>query len=369
MLAEILNQSYFNNSLLEYLIALAIIAGGLLLAYVFKRLILARLSRMAGESSNQFFEMLIPSLNRTLVPLLYFGAFYIGINNLTLSTGVQRFLDIVAIITLTFFGIRFLINLVGYVIEKAWLQRIDEGPDAEGSVRAMLPVVKVVIWGLGLIFLLDNLGFKISTVIAGLGIGGIAVALAAQAILVDLFSYFSILFDRPFKIGDFLIIDEHLGVVEHIGIKTTRIRSLSGEQMVFSNTDLTSSRLRNFKRMERRRVAFKIGVVYDTSQENLKAMPGLIKEIIESIENTQFDRAHFVSYGAYSLDFEIVYFIFSSDYNMYMDVQQEINLKMREAFNDRGIEFAYPTQTLLLHAAGNGDQGLRFELDHASRNN
>ena len=198
-------------------------------------------------------------------------------------------------------------------------------------------------------FFLDNMGFEISAVIAGLGIGGIAVALAAQTILKDLFSYFSILFDRPFEIGDFIIIGEYLGTIEHIGIKTTRIRSLGGEQVILSNTDLTSSRVRNYKRMDKRRVLFKLGVTYQTSLEQLKAIPGIIKNAIENVEDTIFDRAHFFSYGDFSLVFEVVYYVKSRDYNKYMDIQQEINFAINEEFKNRDIEFAYPTQTLYLN--------------------
>jgi small-conductance mechanosensitive channel len=195
---------------------------------------------------------------------------------------------------------------------------------------------------------MDNLGFEISAVIAGLGIGGIAVALAAQAVLGDLFSYFSILFDKPFELGDFVIVDGHMGTIEHIGIKTTRIRSLGGEQLIFSNTDLTGSRLRNYKRMEQRRIVFKLGVTYQTPIEKLKGIPSVIKNIITNIEETRFDRAHFSGFGDFSLDFEVVYHVLTGDYNRYMDTQQDINLQIAEEFERQGIEFAYPTQTLFL---------------------
>ncbi len=173
-------------------------------------------------------------------------------------------------------------------------------------------------------------------------------ALAAQAILQDLFSYFSIIFDRPFDVGDFIIVDSFMGTVEYVGIKTTRIRSLSGEQVVFSNTDLTNSRVRNYKRMELRRVVFGFGVVYETPLDKLRKIPQIVEDVIKSIEQTRFDRAHFFKYGDFSLDFEVVYYVLSSDYNKYMDIQQEINLKIKEEFEREGIEFAYPTQLLYL---------------------
>ena len=206
--------------------------------------------------------------------------------------------------------------------------------------------------------MLDNLGFEVSTVIAGLGIGGIAIALAAQAILGDLFSYFVIFFDRPFEIGDFVILpNEFMGTIEYIGIKTTRIRSLSGEQIVVANTDLTNSRIRNYKRMERRRVVFKLGVIYQTTSKQLAEIATIVKTIIENQSDTTFDRGHFQSYGDFSLNFEFVYYVLSGDYNKYMDTQQAINLKIYEEFEKRGIEFAYPTQTLFVSKNASEVQG------------
>ena len=210
-------------------------------------------------------------------------------------------------------------------------------------------VIKILVWGGVVIFILDNFGFKISAVIAGLGIGGVAVALAAQAILKDLFSYFSIIFDHPFKIGDFIIIEDYMGTIEHVGIKTTRIRSLGGEMLVFSNSDLTDSRVRNYKLMEKRRVVFKLGVVYETPTERLKEMPKIIENSIKNVKDAILDRAHFFSYGDFSLIFEIVYYVVGADYNKYMDIQQEINFAIKEEFERKGIEFAFPTQTLYVN--------------------
>ena len=217
------------------------------------------------------------------------------------------------------------------------------------SLQGIFKVIRALIWTVAVLFFLDNIGFKISTVIAGLGIGGIAVGLAAQAVLKDLFSYFSIIFDRPFELGDFIIVGDYLGTVEYIGAKTTRIRSLGGEQLIFSNTDLTDSRVRNYKRMEKRRVGFKLGVTYDTNHQKLQEIPKIIEAAIKSIKDTAFDRAHFSSYGDFSLIFEVVYYVLSSDYNKYMDIQQEINLAINKEFSLRKIEFAYPTQTIYLN--------------------
>ena len=168
-------------------------------------------------------------------------------------------------------------------------------------------------------------------------------------------AYFVIFFDRPFEIGDFVVLGDFNGTIEYIGIKTTRIRSLSGEQIIVANTDLTNSRIRNFKRMEQRRVAFTIGVVYQTPTEQLAEIPKLVRSIIEERARTTFDRAHFQKFGTSSLDFEFVYYVLSSDYNQYMDIQQAINLKIYEEFRSLEIGFAYATQTLLLEKEN--DQG------------
>jgi small-conductance mechanosensitive channel len=256
-------------------------------------------------------------------------------------------MNILGLILLTIFVIRFLVAIINYGLKFYWLKSQADAK-REHSIKGILAIIKVIIWGLGIVFLLDNLGFKISTVIAGLGIGGVAVALAAQALLGDLFSYFSIFFDRPFEIGDFIIVGDYLGTIEHIGIKTTRIRSLGGEQIVFSNSDLTNTRVRNYKRMDKRRVVFKLGVTYQTTLEQLKDIPEIITDIIKNTKDTVFDRAHFFSYGDFSLVFEVVYYVLSRDYNKYMDTQQEINFAIKEAFKKRSIEFAYPTQTLFI---------------------
>jgi small-conductance mechanosensitive channel len=199
---------------------------------------------------------------------------------------------------------------------------------------------------------LDNVGIDVTALVAGLGVGGIAVALAVQNVLGDLFASLSIALDKPFTLGDFLIIDDYMGSVEHIGLKTTRIRSLSGEQLVFSNTDLLKSRIKNYGRMFERRVVFKIGVTYQTPRDKIELIPTIIREAIESQEPVRFDRSHFQAYGDFSLLFETVYYVLKPDYNLYMDIQQAINLEIHRRFEQESIEFAYPTQTLILQGQG-----------------
>lgn len=348
MLQSILDRQYFGNSVFNYLVCIAVIFVSLIIIRIFKAIFLKRLKKWAENTHTSIDDFLILSIEKFVIPLFYFLAIFFGLNFLKFDASAKRIIDAITIIIVTFFAIRFIAAIINYSIKLYWKRKADTD-EASASIKGISTFVSLIVWGLGLVFLLDNLGFKVSAVIAGLGIGGIAVALAAQAVLGDLFSYFVIFFDRPFQIGDFIVVDNKSGVVEKIGIKTTRISGLGGEQIVFGNSDLTSSRLHNYKKMLKRRVLFKINVVYNTGIEQLREIPQLIKNIIEENENITFDRAHFQSYGDFSLNFEVVYYVIGSDYNNYMDIQQKINIRIFEEFNRRGIQFAYPTQTLFLN--------------------
>jgi small-conductance mechanosensitive channel len=237
----------------------------------------------------------------------------------------------------------------------AWLEHkrrrsVTADRAALGSISIIGVILNAVIWSLVLLLTLDNLGIDITALVAGLGIGGIAVALAVQNIFGDLFASLSITLDRPFVVGDFLIVDDVLGTVESIGIKSTRLRSLSGEQVVMPNSDLLGSRVRNYGRMMERRVVFATGVTYETPIELEERIPQLIRDIIEGQADTRFDRSHFAAHGAASLDFETVYYVRSPDYNRYMDIQQTVCLCLHREFAKLGIEFAYPTQKVFVES-------------------
>ena len=345
---EILAQTYFGNTVEAYLIALGIFVGGIIVVKILQKIILYRLKKWAEKTETTLDDFLVRAIEKSIVPLFYFGAFYLGVASLKLSPEAANIIKIASLVLLTFFVVRFISTSIMFTLSH-FIKKQERGEEKVRQLRGMTVLINLVVWLIGIVFLMDNLGFDISAVIAGLGIGGIAIALAAQAILGDLFSYFVIFFDRPFEVGDFIVVGDKVGTVEYTGIKTTRIRALSGEQLVFSNTDLTNSRIHNFKKMERRRVVFKIGVVYQTPKDKLAEISTFVREIIEKQTDTVFDRGHFSSYGDFSLDFEFVYFILSPEYVKYMDTQQKINLEIYEEFEKRGIEFAYPTQTLFLN--------------------
>jgi small-conductance mechanosensitive channel len=344
---DFLNQVYFGNTILSYAKALGIFILGVLVVKIFRSLVLRKLKKWAEKTQTTIDDFIIIGIQKSVVPIMYYGALYVAIKTLNLSPDANNVINVLSIIVITFFVIRLITSILNFSIV-SYTSKQEEGEQKAKQLKSISALAKLLIWAIGLIFLLDNLGVNISAVVAGLGIGGIAVALAAQAILGDLFSYFVIFFDRPFEIGDFIIVDDKTGTVEHIGIKTTRIRALSGEQLVLSNTDLTSSRVHNYKKLQRRRVVFQLGAIYQTPAEKLKIIPDLVKQIIIDNPNAEFDRGHFKAFGDFSLNFEFVYYVLSSEYRIYMDIQQAINLKIYERFEEEGIEFAYPTQTLFL---------------------
>ncbi len=210
--------------------------------------------------------------------------------------------------------------------------------------RALANLGRVVLWSLVLTLLLENLGVRLTPLLAGAGIAGVAMALALQNVLGDIFCYVAIILDRPFVAGDFIIVGDLMGSVERIGLRTTKVRSLSGELLIFSNRDLTDSRIRNYKTLTERRVVFHLGVTYQTPPDKLRRVPQIVKEVLSGIALARLDRVHFQQLGDFSLTFEVVYHVLDPDYNRYMEVQQEINLELVSTFGREGIEFAYPTQ-------------------------
>lgn len=347
MFQEILQQTLYGNRVSDYFISLGTFLGGIIVIQIFKGFILNRLHAWAEKTAHTLDDLLVDVVGKKALPLFYAGVFYLSIQPLALNPALSGIIRIFVVIVVTIYAVRFLMSLLVYVFETYWLKKEQE-TSRRLALRVILTSGKIVIWTVAIIILMDNLGIKVSALVAGLGIGGLAIGFAVQAILKDLFNYFVIFFDRPFELGDFIIIGDYMGTVDHVGIKTTRLTSLSGEQLVFSNTDLTDSRIRNYKKMSRRRVVFRLGVIYQTSTQQMKEIPGIITDIIKGVDDTVFDRAHFFSYGDFSLVFEVVYYVLGNDYNKYMNIQQEINFKIMEEFEKRGIEFAYPTQTLFI---------------------
>lgn len=348
-LENFLQLEILNNLVAEYLLALVtFIIGIIVINLILKKVIIKRLKKWLLNSKLNFDNRFLKIVQKALIPLLYLGVIYISVRNLELHPILNQSIDVLGLIISTFIGVRFVGNTIEYLLSAYWLKGEDD-ETRQQSVAILSPALRIIIWTIGFIFLLGNLGFDISALVASLGIGGIAIALAAQGVFQELFSYFSILLDRPVQIGDFIIVGDLIGTVEQIGIKTTRLRSLSGEEIILSNSDLTSSRIRNYKRMQERRIVFSLGVTYDTTLEQLQSIPKSIQDIINQTEKTRFDRCHFHSYGDFSLNFETVYYMTTPDYTAYMDAQQKINFAIKKCFETNGIEMAYPTEVLYVN--------------------
>ncbi|MGB8329167.1 MAG: mechanosensitive ion channel family protein [Polyangiales bacterium] len=341
-----LSNTFYGNEIRTWLIALGVTIGALIVLRLVEQVLIVRVERLAKKTHTIVDDLLTGALRKTKLAYLLVVSIFAGALCVSLPPDVRSILWTATIVgTLVQGGIWLSAAL------QIWIRnyRKDEADGANlMTMNALSFLGRIALWATILLLVLDNVGVDVTALVAGLGIGGVAVALAIQNILGDLFASLSIVFDRPFVLGDFVMVGDLMGSVEHIGIKTTRIRSISGEQLVFSNADLLGSRIRNFGRMEQRRVVFKLGVTYQTSVDKLEQIPEIIREAVESQGKTRFDRSHFASYGDFSLDFETVYYVESPDYALYMDIQQAINLRLYRRFADAGIEFAYPTQTLFI---------------------
>ena len=339
----------------EYLKALSVIVVGSLILLLVNIILKRRIRKMEAkkqEGKKTINLNFMRFFQKIAVPLAFLGLLTVAVEMVAFNDQIQKIVKISFSIIMTFIIVRSL----NKTLELAFSRYFDHdwaNHDREKNLRPLLSLVKFIFWIIGIIFLMANLGLDVSTALAGLGVGGIAVAIAAQGILGDLFSYLVIFFDKPFELGDFIVFGDKAGVVERIGIKSIRIRVLSGELMIIANSDLTSARIHNYKQMLRRRVVFKIGVLYETPAEKLEKIPTIIKDIIASvqtIEGVTCDRSHFFAFGDFSLQFETVYYVPTNDYARYMDTQQEIYLKLIKAFKEEGIEFAYPTQLVYTKA-------------------
>lgn len=339
-----------DNPLSDWLTALAVAVSINLFVALIKRMALARLSTLAQRTSNSLDDALVEVIRGTRQILVFGVSLFVGTRYLELPDPAASWLKVVA-------GAAALLQF-GLWASRAldfWLNRYRKRSEqhdigATTSLAALGFIAHVLLWSILLLVALDNLGIDVTALVAGLGIGGIAVALAVQNILGDLFASLSIVIDKPFVIGDFVIVDDYMGSVEHVGLKTTRIRSLGGEQIVFSNSDLLKARLRNYKRMYERRNVFAFGLTYQTTAEQIEQVLKRVTKIIEDQPMTRFDRAHFAKFGDSSLDFEVVYWMTDPDFNKYMDTQQAINLAMLRDFAEIGVGFAYPTRSLFLES-------------------
>lgn len=331
--------SYNIDFVPDHILRGAIAGGSTLLMLVIGKWILTRiLKRLALKTETKWDDLIVDAIHSINWVTL------IGISTLTGWKAVAKVPALVSHVVIIIVFVQIAI-IVGLVIDFFFRQRI--GAQKNQNQKNILDLLSLAVKFAAYIavFLagMDNLGIDVTALIAGLGIGGIAIALAVQSTLTDLLSSLSIILDRPFEVGDSFEVAGLTGTVEKIGMKTTRVRSVTGEEIVFPNSALLQGQIRNFRRMDERRVSFTIGVTYETSQDKLRSIPTLIEKIVSAHQEVRFDRAHFSNMGAYSLDFEVVYWVLSREFRVYRDVHQGILYDLFEAFAQQGIDFAYPT--------------------------
>jgi small-conductance mechanosensitive channel len=343
-----MDQIFWGNTMRAWTAAAALAVAVWLGLWVLKRFLIYQLRRIAGRTSTQIDDLVLDLLVRVRPLVLILLGLYAGSFVLDLPETRVRLLRSLAVLAIllqaAFWGNR----LISYWLSEFVRKRGEVDAAGRTTISTLSFVGRIALWATLLLLALDNLGVKVTGLITGLGIGGIAVALAAQELLKDLFASLVIALDKPFLIGDMVQVGDLQGTVEQIGIKTTRVRSLSGEQLVFPNSDIVNSRLRNFGRMEERRVLLNLGLVYQTPPELVERATRLVRETIEANDGVRFDRSHFKAFGDSALVLEAVYFVQTADYLASMDLQQSINLEIFRRFAAEGIEFAYPTQKVFV---------------------
>ena len=349
------------NSFSEWLIALGVMIAIVVVVAVIKRITMRVLGRIAARTATQLDDALLCVVQSTRLWLIAVVAVCVGSDYLELPSKLAHLFDKTLTIALFVqFGMWMWAGL-GFWLRRSRDRALKEDPGAATGLNALMFIARFVLWAILLLTMLDNVGVNVTTMIAGLGVGGIAVALAVQNILGDLFASLSIVIDKPFVIGDFVVVGEYQGNVEYVGLKTTRIRSLGGEQIVFSNSDLLKARIRNYKQMRERRVAFTFGLLYQTPVDLIEKIPAQVRAIVEARPKARFERAHFKGFGDSSLDFEVVYWMVEPDFSVYMDTQQTINLEMLRTFEAQGVSFAYPTRTLVVDGSLKLERAQRAE--------
>jgi small-conductance mechanosensitive channel len=345
---ELFTQEFAGNPIQSWAIALGAVVLVQSLLVLARGFVAHRLARLGEKTGSAALALAAKVARRTRWLFLLVVSLFPAAQLLELPDRAHGIVHAAIVVALIVQGGLWVSVLIRDYIDRYRSEHLASDPGGVTTVNVLHFISRIILWSLVVLLVLDNLGINVTALVTGLGIGGVAVALALQTVLGDLFASLSIALDKPFVIGDFLAVGDLLGSVEYVGLKTTRLRSLSGEQLVFSNSDLLGSRIRNYGRMYERRVPFAIGVTYQTPRDKLRKIPVILREAVEAQDHTRFDRSHFKEYGDFSLNFETVYYVSSPDYNLYMDIQQAINLHIHERFEAEGIEFAYPTQTVFV---------------------
>jgi len=353
---NILDKTFWGNTVNDYLISLIAFVIVAIILWVFKSIFLNRLKKFAKKTKTEIDDVIIKCLQLINWPLYLAIALWVAFKFIYIAPNINKIYNYLVTIIIIYYAARIITVWINYFTNNITKKRVEEGRATDaGIIKLINNILKGILWIIAILILLENFGVNITTLIAGLGIGGIAIAFALQAILGDVMASFSIYFDRPFEIGDYIVIGDLSGNVKKIGIKSTKIDSLTGEEIIIPNKDLSNSRVRNYKRMQKRRISFTLGVTYDTPLAKLKMIPDIVTKIVNENEICNLDRVNFYKFGDYSLIFEVIYYVLDPDYKVYMDIQQKINFEIKESFEKEGIEFAYPTHTIFVNPSNDND--------------
>lgn len=350
-----LETEFLGNTLEVWSRALLIALGTFVALVIVRAIVLRHFKRLALRTDTKYDDLAIKLVEHTRLSIMLLLSLYAGSIILVFPINIKAWINTIGIVAL-------LVQLaiwgnaaIDFSLTRYRKEHEEEEAEQVTTLKALGLVAKIALFSILGLVALDNIpGVEITALVASLGVTGIAVALAVNTILSDLFSSISIALDKPFVIGDFIVVGDLMGNVEDIGLKTTRVRSLSGEELIFSNGDLLSSRIRNFKDLSERRVVFTIGVAYETPHDKLQELPTILRNSVEMHELIRFDRAHFKEFGDFSLNFETVYYVLDPEYITYADIHQTIMFTIFERLSAENIEFAYPTQTIYMGNASNG---------------
>jgi small-conductance mechanosensitive channel len=339
----------FGNAVSEYAAAIGVFSVAIIVFKFIKTKIVNNLNIVSSRIKGDYDDLVVQILQSIGWPVYTFFALGIAVQFIEQPEMFKATVSFITFLVAAYVAVRAVQQVIEFFLSRGIRERLKEDPRFDPSVvHLMTRGLKGLVWVVALLVVLDNRGFDITALMAGLGIGGLAIAFALQNVLSDVFASFSLYLDKPFKTGDFIIVDDFLGTVRHIGIKSTRIESLWGEEVIMPNKYLTEAKVKNYKRMENRRIVFEFGVVYQTPAAKMRKIPEIVQSVINGIELAGVDRVHWKGFGDSALTFEVMYRVNSPDYNQYMDVQQEINLQLKEKLEKEGIDFAYPTQTVYL---------------------
>jgi small-conductance mechanosensitive channel len=328
-----------------YPIAAAIAAGGLAIFWITRAILIRKFAKrqeMGIEANDLAFDL----ARRTKIVLLVLPFLFLGIRitEIALQLPHARLLRLGARLSLIAQVALWVAGIADFWLRRYRRTRVE--PESQTLAHVFGLVIATTVWSVAVLVALENLGFSVTTVVAGLGIGGVAVALALQNILGDLFASLSIIIDKPFVVGDSIMVDRHAGTVEQIGMKTTRLRAVGGEELILGNGDLLKSRVHNFKRMTHRRALLRVGVAWQTPPDTLERIPLLIRSSIEKQQRVKFERAHFVAFAAGAHEFEAVYYVESPEQAALLDAQQAVNLDLMRTFEREGVVLGAPSVAL-----------------------